>query len=234
MRVLIAGASGNVGTACINHFCNQEGAQVYGVSRTEPQVKHYDNFHFIKANLAYEPEAIIMPQQFNLVIMAQGTHQKLFIGKHSMELGMEIVKNNLFSAWALTHVLIEFNLLAFNSLIIYSGSLQATCPRAGRGPYAMAKAGIEALTKVIAVEQSPRTRAICLRMGQLTKLMKNITFNPEEAKLIENTVFSKFPSPKEIARFCHDLYNMPGITGAIIDIDSGHHLSVWPGEKHNV
>lgn len=239
MRVLIAGASGNVGTACINHFCQQENTQVYGVSRTTPHIKHYQNFLFSKANLnnTHEIEQAIrlFDCQFDLIIMAHGTQQKLTLGTPgSLEHGMEIVKNNLLSAWNLTHVLIEFELLAFNSLIVYSSSIQATQPRAGRGPYAIAKAGVEALTKTVAVEQSPKTRTICLRMGQLSRQMKGIIFNPEQLKSIEDTVFTKLPTPKDIARLCRNLYNIQGITGTIIDVDSGHHLSVWPREKYNV
>jgi NAD(P)-dependent dehydrogenase (short-subunit alcohol dehydrogenase family) len=232
MKVLIAGASGNVGTACINYFCQQENTQVYGISRTTPHVHNYDNFTFYQLNLDdyydIKPMATWLGGQLNLVIIAQGTQQKLIIGKDALELGINIIRNNLLSAWSLTHTLIELDLLAQNSLIVYSSSIQATQPRAGRGPYAMAKAGIEALTKVVAVEQSPKVRTACLRMGQLSKQMKGIIFGPEQVKEIEDAVFTKLPTPKEIAQFCHNLYNMPGITGTIIDVDSGHHLSVWP------
>lgn len=236
MRILISGASGNVGVACINYFCNQENAQVYGLSRTTPQVKHYDNFTFSNANLNkfHQPVIRLFDCQFDLVIMAHGTQEKIAIGKESMTAIMKIIDSNLISALNLTDILIRYQLLAQDSLIVYSGSIQATQPRAGRGPYAIAKAGLEALTKIVAVEQSPRTRAICLRMGQLSKQMKGIVFNEDHVRSIKSITFAKFPTPKDIAKYCHNLYDMKGITGSIIDVDSGHHLSVWPREKYDI
>jgi len=237
MRVLISGASGNVGTACINYFCSQEDNQVYGLSRTTPKTKHYDNFTFSNTNLNkfYQIEQamrLFNHCQFNIVIMAHGTQEKVTIGKEPLASAIKIIDSNLTSALNLTNILIRNQLLTQGSLIVYSGSIQATQPRAGRGPYAIAKAGLEALAKIVAVEQSPKTRAICLRMGQLSKQMKDIVFDEEQVKSIEDVTFAKLPTPKEIAQLCDTFYHIKGVTGSVIDIDSGHHLSIWPKEKY--
>lgn len=228
-RALVTGSTGNVGKATISLLL-ANGWEVVGAARHVDRDSGYDT---CAVDLA-DPDKIsqfIRRQQFDLVVMTHGTQHGVEIGDPAFESWyLEIIDNNLTSAVHLTNHLLFNKLLNPGALIIYCSSIHATQPRAGRGPYAIAKAGLEALARVVAIEQADKgIRAVALRLGQMSQPMRGIVFTPEQEAAIKDKTPLQWVEPAEIAALCLSLYEQKSLTGETIEISSGHNLNIWAG-----
>lgn len=230
MRALVTGCTGNVGEACIDLFM-LNGWEVVGVARNCEDGPRPTALYSADLSRPLAIHDFLMNESnFDLVVMTHGTQHGVTIGDPAFESWyLEIVANNLTSAVHLTNHLIFNKQLNPGALIVYCSSIHATQPRKARGPYAIAKAGLEALARVVAIEQSGNgIRAVALRLGQLSKPMVGISFTPEQLESIRQCTLIDWPTPEEIAKLCLALYEQKGLTGEIINLDSGHRLNVWP------
>lgn len=228
MRALVSGATGNVGRACAE-LLTLQGWQVVGVSRGGSDLADYHAVDL--SDIDAISQFIPSRQPFDLAVMTHGTQHGVEIG--DMEFSgwyKEILDNNLNSAVYLTDVLIGEGKLNPGALIVYCSSIHATQPRKGRGPYSVAKAGLEALARVVAIEQSGAgIRAVALRLGQMAQPMKGIVFTPEQEAAIKEKTPLQWVEPDEIAALCLSLYGQKSLTGETIEISSGHSLNIWAG-----
>lgn len=218
MNVLIAGATGNVGQACVKRY-ETVGWQVKAISTSDVDLTNwYSTDTFVHS----------LPAKYDLVVMAQGTQAKYLLKDLDHKSWFHIVGNNLESAASLTSALMNHNKIAPNGLVVYCSSIQATQPRAGRGAYAAAKAGLEGLSRAVAVElKDIHARTVTLRLGQMTAQMKGIEFDNETAQALRARCFLPWVSPESIADFIASLYRLTFITGEVIEITSGQALNVW-------
>ena len=223
-KILIAGASGNIGRACMEFFPAQ-GREVIGVSRKGPSIYHVD-----LAAPTQVSELVARLPPFDLVVMAHGTQQPHELeAPNFIDTYWSIIRDNLHSAVYLTHFLLSQNKLNEGALIVYCSSIHAMQPRQGRAPYAIAKAGLEALARSAAIEGAALgIRAIALRLGQMDKAMKGISFTPEQFREITDKLLTAPVTCEEVAKFILTLYDMKGMNGVVFDYNSGHHLSIWP------
>lgn len=240
MRVLISGVSGNVGKACAKLFLAQ-GWEVVGVSRSAgalsagPLAKA--DLYILSLTIDSDIARLIESQPpFDLIIMAHGVQQGCEIGSPDfVDAYHSVIDGNLTSAVYLTQELIRQGKVNEGGLIVYCSSIQATQTRAGRGPYAVAKAGLEALTRTVAVEQAGRgIRAVALRLGQLADdeggaaTMRNVVFSPEQVEAIRNRTPLPWVKCENIARLCLSLFEQTEMSGCVLDMDSAHSLNIWP------
>jgi 3-oxoacyl-[acyl-carrier protein] reductase len=219
-RALITGSTGNVGYACME-LAKREGWQAVGVSRGEG----LDLTRWAEVNAWAENRR----ESFDLVVMAHGVQIPGLLPHIGPLSWGKVINNNLTSAAVLTSALMEYERVAPGGLVVYCSSIQATQPRAGRGAYAAAKAGLEGLMRAAAVEWAgDGVRAVALRLGQLTATMRGVTFDEAQAEAIKRYTPLPWVDPADVARLCFDLYRQPSLTGVVLEISSGHHLSVWP------
>lgn len=220
-RILITGDTGNVGRACATLAENRN----FTVVRASRSGGNRIDLSMWNTTMKFIEDQ----KSFDLVIVAHGTQKGVMLKDASYGDWHQLSANNLESYVALTSALLKYNKIRWGGLIVYCSSIQATNPREGRGLYAIAKAGVEALTKIAAVEFAPkRVRAVALRLGQMTTPMKGISFNKILAQEIKERCLSSWPTPTEVAKLCFHLYDQPSITGTIIDVSSGHLLNIWP------
>jgi len=247
--VLISGITGNVGSACAGFFYGSPDMwDVYGISRfarykdsetarTQADLTmtrkslRCDLTDWSDVNYSIDKLArIVGPKSINLVIMAHGVQKLLTFTDGASRLTSGwwdyVINGNLRSAAFLTSALLRTDLLSDDGLIVYCSSIQAYTPRAGRGVYAAAKAGLEAMSKAVAAEIAPR-RTVALRLGQLAHTMKGIEFTDEQRAELEKRSFLPWVDELDIAEFCEALYYQKSITGCVIDMDSGHGRNVW-------
>ena len=232
-KALVTGITGNIGRA-VSAQLLIEGWHVTGIARTVPE--HYEGVYLselVALDLTdYEGvNQFCLGQDgpFDLVVITHGNQYGITVGSEGfIEHYRRVLDGNLNSAVALTDGLISNKLLNPGSLIIYFSSIQATQPRGGRGPYAIAKSGLEGLARIVAVEQGPDIRAIALRLGQMSEPMKGIKFTQEQLTAIQSRTVLPWPTPTQVAEFCLALYDQPGMSGNVIDLDSSHNLRVWP------
>lgn len=228
MRALITGSTGNVGSATAKLLL-ANGWEVIGAARHVDYDSGYDT-HAVDLADPDEISQFIPRKKFDLVVMTHGTQHGVEIGDPAFESWYkEIVDNNLTSAVHLTNHLIFNKLLNPGALIVYCSSIHATQPRKGRGPYSLAKAGLEALARVVAIEQAPTARAVALRLGQCSQPMKGIVFTPEQEAAIRDKTPLQWVEPAEVAALCLALYDQKSLTGETIEISSGHSLNIWAG-----
>lgn len=218
-RILVTGVTGNLGRAANNLFEGMGTWETVGVSR-ETGLDLNDWAKVVE--LVYNQNA------FDIVFMTHGTQQKRLIQDFDQDAWNDIVGNNLKSAAILSAALMRYNKINLGGLVVYCSSIQATQPRAGRGLYAIAKSGLEALTRAMAVEMAPGGRAVGLRLGQMAATMKGITFTEQDIKAIKPYTPLPWVEFYDIARLVYDLYHQPSLSGEVIEVSSLHKFSVWP------
>jgi len=223
LRALVVGAHGNLGRACVNIF-SQDGWEVISWVRDvveQPGERQVD---------AADPSAVaaaLKGEKYDLVVLAQG-YQKPNLLRDGLAHWPEIFRSNLQANLVTTVGLLQAEALRPGALVVYCSSIQAVAPRPGRGLYAIAKAGTEALMRTLAVEAKDiSARAVALRMGQLSTPMRNIHFAPAELSYLLSRAPLGQPEPTDVARFILALYEQPALTGCVIDLDGGHRLNVW-------
>ena len=219
--VLIAGATGNMGRACVKYT----GEDI----RWIPTLVSRDNLNLANWNRVMDFAERASTGPFDLVIMAHGTQTPCTLSNMTKFIWGEIIENNLSSSAALITALIKSKKINPSALIVFISSIQATQPRAGRGAYAAAKAGIEGLMRATAVELFDiNARAIALRIAQMTEPMKGIKFTPDEILKINKIMPLGLVNPSSIAKLIFETYyNQPFITGEVIEISAGHNLNIW-------
>ncbi len=218
-KVLITGHTGGLGKACVK-VADEKGWEWVGFSRsTGVDVTKYQQIYSNLLNLG----------QFDLAIMAHGTQKGIELKDLQPSQYEKLMRENLDSCVYLTSLLAQRHQVKRGGLLCYISSIQATQPRKGRGVYAMAKAGVEALTRIAAVELGEQQiRTVCLRLGQMTHTMKGIDFPEDQVKKIKKFTPLQWVDAEETAKLIFNLYELQSITGETIEITSGHKFSVWP------
>jgi len=166
--------------------------------------------------------------QYDVILMAHGTAKNVLISESTKTDWCETIGNNLESAFVLSSALLRQKKLNSGALVVYCSSIQATQPRTGRSLYAIAKIGLEALSRGMAVELAPYGRAMTLRLGQMTDQMAGIQFSEDEQQAINAKTPLAWVSFEDAARFVLNLYEQPSLSGETIEISSLHKFSVWP------
>lgn len=223
-KVLVAGASGNVGQACLNVFRTYHW-DVLGVCRhpsNQPQIRLLDLTQWAEVR-----EFVKQEGPFDLVIACQGVQVPCELKDLTLSLAKYILDNNLLSTLILSSALVSEKGLTDGALVVMFSSIQAFAPRRGRGVYACAKGGIEALSKALAVELAPSGRCVALRLGQLDKTMRGVSFTPQELSYLRSRTLLSLPAVEDVAKLIYNLYYQPALTGCVIDLSSGHTLNVW-------
>lgn len=224
VRALVTGATGNVGRAC----CELFGAAGWGVTRVSRELG-LDLTDEKIVSERMEIGATKLREKYDLVVMAHGVQRTCWLADADEDEWDYLIGNNLRSCVILSRNLLLWDLVLPGGLVIYCSSIQASHPRLGRALYAMAMAGKEALMRAAAVEWADRgVRCVALRLGQLTTTMKGVEFDPAQAEAIRERTPLPWVEPRDVAKLCLSLYGQQSLTGAVIELNSGHHLSVWP------
>lgn len=235
-RILITGITGNLGQAAAKLFF-KEGWDFHGVSR-QKSVESFDppiwntRLGLDLMDWAATGRYIAKSDPFDIVFMTHGVQIPAKLEEMDRSLWQNIIGNNLESALNLTVQLKRYGKVNPGGLIVYCSSIQATQPREGRGLYAIAKAGLEALVRIAAVEFAPEVRTVGLRLGQMESQMKNVTFDAQAAAEIKEYTPLPWVSFEETARLVLALYGQSSLTGEIIEMSSGHKFSIWPKGKN--
>ena len=222
MRVLVTGATGNLGRALMA-YAHEHSVEAVGTSR-------YGRDGSVALNLSRWGAAtylLIKQAPFDLVVMTHGIGNVTLVGNMTPAVWHTVIDTNLTSCVALTQALLEWKKLNPGALVIYCSSIQANTPRAGRAAYAVSKVGLETLCKVVAAELAPHGRAIALRLGQMEKTMSNIVFSESERQVLEQRAYRPWLPVQEVAELCWDLYKQSSLTATVIEVDSGQGRNVW-------
>lgn len=227
MRILITGVSGNLGRALARQAL-AAGHAVVGLSRTNPHIEDMTWMYADLSNQYINMRLLRMLKadfagQVELCFLAHGLQEPKSIiemGQRDVETMMNV---NLYSLLHLVRFLRINDALAEGSVIVFCSSIQARQPRAGRGLYGMAKAGLEVLARTINQEWSPEVRAVALRLGHLDKPMAGIQV--DYGQIAPRLPFGLIPC-QSLAALILELPRQTSIAG-VLDLSAGHSDNIW-------
>ena len=102
--------------------------------------------------------------------------------------------------------------------------IHAERPLKGYPLYSVAKAGLAALTRSLALELAPRVRVNGVAPGAIA-WPENGQFDPaERERVVATTPLARIGTPEDVAQAVHFLACAPYITGQIIAVDGGRSI----------
>lgn len=115
-------------------------------------------------------------------------------------------------------------LAARGGSIVNIVDIHADRPLKGYPVYSVAKAGLAALTRALALELAPRVRVNGVAPGAIA-WPEDGQFPPEEReRIIATTPLGRLGSPEDIAQAVHFLACAPYVTGQVLAVDGGRSI----------
>jgi pteridine reductase len=102
--------------------------------------------------------------------------------------------------------------------------IHAERPLKGYAIYSIAKAGLAALTRSLALELAPRVRVNGVAPGAIAWPEDGQFPEEERARIVATTPLGRLGSPEDIARAVHFLACSPYVTGQILAVDGGRSI----------
>lgn len=243
---LVTGGSGGIGYDIVLSLIN-DGYNVAVTSRSLERLKEVfinvnsDNIQLIELDLK---QINTYPDVINSVIKRFGQLDLLVnnagggklgetIGTTTLNQWNDMMDLNLTSVYFLCQAALAH--MKSQSCIINFSSILASRPVNGLGPYSIAKAGVEMLTKSIALEVAPRNiRVLCISPATIeTHFHTNAGMTPEAAaKYYEASAYThpigRIGNSSDISQlvvFLADNSKSGFMTGSVIDVDGGRKLT---------
>ena len=102
--------------------------------------------------------------------------------------------------------------------------IHAERPLKGYPLYSIAKAGLAAMTRSLALELAPRVRVNGVAPGAIA-WPEDGQFEPaERSRIVATTPLGRMGTPEDIAQAVHFLANAPFVTGQILAVDGGRSI----------
>lgn len=238
--VLITGAGGGIGRACIHHFA-AKGWRVVGVDRAPFDGDFPENGRFIQADISHPDSAERIFQEahdFHPTLNALVNNAAVQVAKPLVETTVEewdaVMASNLRSVFLfvkLAHPLMKAN----GGAIVNVSSVHAIQTSVNISAYAASKGGLLALTRALAIEFAPddiRVNAVLpgavdtpmLRAGLGRGHLGQGDLQQRLDNLARKTVNGRVGTPEEIAHaiyFLSDNDQSSFMTGQALVVDGG-------------
>jgi pteridine reductase len=105
--------------------------------------------------------------------------------------------------------------------IVNIADIHAERPLKGYAVYSIAKAGLVALTRALALELGPDVRVNAVAPGAIVWPDDGQFPPPERGRIVATTPLARLGKPEEIARAVHFLATAPFVTGQVLAVDGG-------------
>jgi len=92
--------------------------------------------------------------------------------------------------------------------------------------YSVAKAGLAALTRSLAIELAPEVRVNGVAPGAILWPESGHFDNPERQRIVATTPLGRIGDPEDIAQAVHFLASAPFVTGQIVAVDGGRSINL--------
>jgi NAD(P)-dependent dehydrogenase (short-subunit alcohol dehydrogenase family) len=239
--VLITGAGGGIGRACVHHFF-EKGWRVIGVDRADFGGDFPINGHFIRADISHPDSAEVIFQEaksFHPTLDVLVNNAAVQVAKPLVETTVEewdaVMASNLRSAFLFVKLAHPLMKAAGSGAIVNVSSVHAIQTSANIAAYAASKGGLLALTRAMAIEFAPdniRVNAILpgavdtpmLRAGLGRGHVGHGDIQERLDNLARKTVSGKVGKPEEIAQavyFLADNEQSSFMTGQALVVDGG-------------
>lgn len=232
---LVTGSTSGIGEAIVRKL-NQEGAKVVVNSvsskeKGEALAKELNGI-YCSADIAIEAdcqrmiEAIIQHYgRLDFLINNAGTvgrsNSNTMI-ETSTEVFSQMLNDNVVGTWCLTHFAIPYLKQSNDGVIINITSCAGIDVAAASSsmPYAVCKAALNHLTKLLAKELGPEIRVNAIAAG-LIKTPRTENFEEAIRKFTERTPLKRTGEPNDIAEIALALIKSNYINGEIVSVDGG-------------
>lgn len=239
--VLITGAGGGIGRACVYHFA-EKNCKVIGVDRSDFGDGFPANGRFIKADISQPDSAEFIFQQakdFYPALNVLVNNAAVQVAKPIVETTVEewdaVMASNLRSVFLFVKLAHPLMKAAGGGSIVNVSSVHAIQTSANIAAYAASKGGLLALTRAMAIEFAPdniRVNAILpgavdtpmLRAGLGRGHVGGGDVQERLDNLARRTVSGKVGKPEEIAHaiyFLADNEQSSFMTGQALVVDGG-------------
>ncbi len=239
--ILITGAGGGIGRACIHHF-SEKGWRVIGVDRSDFGDDFPKSGHFIKADISLpnSVEQIFQnARDFHPSLDALVNNAAVQVAKPLVDTTVEewdaVMASNLRSVFLFVKLAHPLMKAAGSGAIVNVSSVHAIQTSANIAAYAASKGGLLALTRAMAIEFAPdniRVNAILpgavdtpmLRAGLGRGHVGGENVQARLDNLARKTVNGRVGTPEEIASaiyFLADNEQSSFMTGQALVIDGG-------------
>jgi pteridine reductase len=108
--------------------------------------------------------------------------------------------------------------------IVNIADIHAQRPLKGYAVYSIAKAGLVAMTRALALELGPAVRVNAVAPGAIAWPEDGQFAPPERQRIVASTPLARLGSPVEIARAVHFLATAPFVTGQVLAVDGGRSI----------
>jgi pteridine reductase len=105
--------------------------------------------------------------------------------------------------------------------IVNIADIHSDRPLKGYAVYSIAKAGLAAMTRSLALELGPAVRVNAVSPGAIAWPDDGQFPPPERERIVATTPMSRLGTPEEIAQAVHFLASAPFVTGQILAVDGG-------------
>lgn len=105
--------------------------------------------------------------------------------------------------------------------IVNIADIHAERPMKGYAVYSIAKAGLVAMTRALALELGPAVRVNAVAPGAIAWPDDGQFPPPERGRIVATTPLARLGSPGDIAQAVHFLATAPFVTGQILAVDGG-------------
>ena len=92
--------------------------------------------------------------------------------------------------------------------------------------YSLAKAGLAALTRALALELGPQVRVNGVAPGAIAWPEDGKFDNEERRRIVATTPLGRIGSPEDVAQAVHYLCSAPFVSGEIIAVDGGRSVHI--------
>jgi NAD(P)-dependent dehydrogenase (short-subunit alcohol dehydrogenase family) len=239
--VLVTGAGGGIGRACIHHF-SEKGWRVIGVDRSDFGDDFPKNGRFIKADISHPDSVEQIFQQardFHSTLDALINNAAVQVAKPLVDTTVEewdsVMASNLRSVFLFVKLAHPLMKAAGSGAIVNVSSVHAVQTSINIAAYAASKGGMLALTRAMAIEFAPdniRANAILpgavdtpmLRAGLGRGHVGQGDMQERLDNLARRTVNGRVGTPEEIAHaiyFLADNEQSSFMTGQAMIVDGG-------------
>jgi pteridine reductase len=104
--------------------------------------------------------------------------------------------------------------------------IHAERPLKGYALYSVAKAGLAALTRALALELAPRVRVNGVAPGAIAWPEDGQFEDAERARIIASTPLARTGSPQDVAQAVRFLAGAPYVTGQVLSVDGGRSIFI--------
>jgi NAD(P)-dependent dehydrogenase (short-subunit alcohol dehydrogenase family) len=230
--VVVTGAARGIGDAIVQAFL-EEGARVFVLDLLSPQEPR-SGVQYLESDIA-DPGSVwsaferIAQQEGRVDVLVNnaGIQRVGLVGALAAEDWTKVIGTNLTGAFLCNSAAVPLMPRHSGSSIVHIASTAAQVGLPGRGPYSAAKAGLLALTRVMAVELASvgiRVNAVgpgFTRTGLVDQAIRDGSLN--EPWMLERVPMGRLADPSEIAKVVRFLASDEAsyITGQVIFADGG-------------